>query len=226
MVIFQSDAVRSKQASRDALTIIRSATASYHASLEKAIDWSVAFSSPVGYLELLRNFLRVVYPLECRLEKFEPAVQAELSQGRSRQLRCDIEAVLHGYTNAGKVDQADGLMVDVSFIVDQATALGALYVLEGSALGGQILSKQIRDFVTRWPIDEPLSALQLENTPFVDSYFVGRGAATGPHWRAFCERINHALPNEPTASTAAWAAVQTFELFHSTLTGKRVCVRP
>ena len=220
MVMSQSDALRATQASRDALTIIRTATAHCHASLEKAIDWSAAFSSPAGYVELLRDFLRVVDPLECRLEQFEPVVLVELSHGRSRRLRCDVDAVLHGFMDAGRVDRADDLVVDVSFIVDQATALGALYVLEGSALGGQILSKQIRDFASRWPIVEPRSVLQLQSMPFIDSYFVGRGAETGRHWRAFCDRINDALPNEATASTAARAAVQTFELFHSSLTGK------
>lgn len=226
MVTSQSDTSRPTQAPRDALTIIRSATTPCHVSLEKEIDWPTAFSSPSQYTAFLQGFLRVVEPLEDRLAKFEPAANAGVSHDRSCRLRRDIAAVQQSFGGNALVGYGDHGLLDVGFVLDRTTALGALYVLEGSALGGQILSKQVRECAAQWTLSALSNTTQLHDLPTIDSYFLGRGAETGAHWRAFCQRINHELPDPESASIAARAAVKTFELFYLSLTGKRLCVRP
>ena len=50
--------------------------------------------------------------------------------------------------------------------------LGAMYVLEGSTLGGQVLARQLAK------AGIPLRA-----------YFTGYGERTGPRWKAFCQLL-------------------------------------
>jgi heme oxygenase len=89
--------------------------------------------------------------------------------------------------------------------------------LEGSALGGQILSRQLQSHAANWPETIPLPAA----TP-IDSYFVGRGEMTGCAWRDFCQSLNREV-TQAAAEVAATAAVKTFQHFYNSLTGKTVC---
>ena len=53
--------------------------------------------------------------------------------------------------------------------------LGAMYVMEGSTLGGQVISRQLAK------ADIPLR-----------TYFSGYGERTGPLWKAFCQLLTQA----------------------------------
>lgn len=55
--------------------------------------------------------------------------------------------------------------------------LGAMYVVEGSTLGGQVITRQLAG------ADIPLRA-----------YFTGYGTLTGPRWKAFCQLLSEAAP--------------------------------
>ncbi len=226
MVMSQPDASRAAAARPDALSTIRSATAHCHARLEREVDWPMVFSSPSDYLVLLRRFLRVVEPLESRIERFAPIWELAGRRERSCRLKCDIEAVQRAFAVEVQQEHAESNSINVEFVVDQATALGALYVLEGSALGGQILARQVQDSAARWPRSNGQGVEQLHEMSTIDSYFTGRGADTGLAWRTFCQRLNDELTDVQTASIAARAAVQTFEAFYLCLVGKRACVRP
>ncbi|MEJ7932268.1 biliverdin-producing heme oxygenase [Ramlibacter sp. AN1015] len=78
-----------------------------------------------------------------------------------------------------------------------AAALGSLYVLEGSALGGQVIARTLRDH------------LQLTETTGA-RYFAGRGARTGPLWRAFCEQFEAQVQQPAEVEAACRGARQTF----------------
>jgi heme oxygenase len=57
--------------------------------------------------------------------------------------------------------------------------LGALYVVEGSTLGGQVIARQLA-----------------KATIPLRSYFSGYGERTGPLWKAFCQLLSQeATPN-------------------------------
>jgi heme oxygenase len=61
--------------------------------------------------------------------------------------------------------------------------LGAMYVLEGSTLGGQVISRQ----------------LAKANIP-LRSYFSGYGERTGPLWKVFCQLLSQeATPDNQAA---------------------------
>ena len=71
--------------------------------------------------------------------------------------------------------------------------LGAMYVLEGSTLGGQVIARQL----TKLHIDG-------------HEYFSGRADQTGPLWKMFCAQLTEAAPaSDHTAIISS--AVQTFQ---------------
>ena len=72
---------------------------------------------------------------------------------------------------------SDGGAFDLSFVCDEASAWGSLYVMEGSTLGGQVISKALRDADTDWAAERGLG------------YFNPYGHATAAMWRAFCARL-------------------------------------
>ena len=84
----------------------------------------------------------------------------------------------------------------------EARLLGAVYVMEGSTLGGRFLARHVE------------GALGL--APGVgDSYFQGHGEATGGMWREVLEKIS-AIP-EAHAHHAIASAKRTFEAFGAAL---------
>lgn len=84
--------------------------------------------------------------------------------------------------------------------------LGAHYVVEGSALGGRGLARQL---------DALLGAGVIAGR----SFFTGHGPITGIVWRDFLARLS-AVPNEPSArATVVEGATATFAIFEQWLEG-------
>jgi heme oxygenase len=77
----------------------------------------------------------------------------------------------------------------------RAQLLGAMYVLEGSTLGGQVIARQL---------DKAGIAAH--------AFFTGRAERTGPLWKVFCEQLTEAAEtgeDDPAAIVAG--AVHTFQ---------------
>ena len=71
--------------------------------------------------------------------------------------------------------------------------LGALYVLEGSTLGGQVINRQLER-----------ACIPLRR------YFAGYGERTGPMWKAFCQLLTEAV-TPATADEVVASASLTFQ---------------
>lgn len=84
--------------------------------------------------------------------------------------------------------------------------LGALYVVEGSALGGRQLCRGL---------DKLLGVAAIEGRRF----FAGRGAGTGDAWLGFLDRLASVGPDPTGRAALVSAAVETFEIFESWLSG-------
>lgn len=82
-------------------------------------------------------------------------------------------------------------------ILSRARALGAMYVMEGSTLGGQIISRMIRDRL----------GLTFETGA---SYYAGYGPENGPMWREFGAAADAWLARHGGADEAIAAARDTF----------------
>lgn len=80
---------------------------------------------------------------------------------------------------------------------DSSAALGARYVLEGSAMGGQVIARNVAD-VLGWPEDAPGL-----------SHFRRDGVDAGRHWRQFLDHLVHHCRD---ADACADGAARTFNL--------------
>ena len=206
-----------------ALAKIRHVTASCHAKLEGEVNWEEAFHSPSGYFELLQRFQRVVEPLESICASIDTSLVPDSPLSWRQRLRRDIRALAEGYGLDTELADTQLRPANTKFIHDLPTALGALYVLEGSALGGQMLSRQLRLRAAKW--SRNLTNVEEGQPVEIDTYFMGRGEDTGLHWREFCQRLERELSEEADADAAAEAALTTFEIFRLSLTGKALCDR-
>ncbi|HZP06486.1 MAG TPA: biliverdin-producing heme oxygenase [Terracidiphilus sp.] len=84
---------------------------------------------------------------------------------------------------------------------DEALFFGALYVMEGSTLGGQLIARHVEE------------ALGLEPGRG-DRYFRGHGAKTGPMWKEICELLETRVLEEE-GDRVIESARQMFRIFES-----------
>jgi heme oxygenase len=92
-------------------------------------------------------------------------------------------------------------IADESAPTPDAAYWGELYVIEGSALGGRVINRRLREL---YP--------QLSHT----FYAVGESAPSS--WRRFQSLLDHALPDEASQRAAVNAAKRVFAQFQQTLT--------
>jgi heme oxygenase len=176
-------------APRDLLTQLRETTTAQHAALDHALTGGVPQLSPQRYAVLLGASLDVLSWLEPALEGW----LADFAEARRvHRLRSDLEAL--GRTPA----PADAARLRIA---SPSEAWGAAYVVEGSALGGLVLARAMRE--------------DARIEPRALSYVSLRGAGTGAHWRAFCGRLNAwgAGVSEHERATACRAAGDTFRAY-------------
>ena len=64
---------------------------------------------------------------------------------------------------------------------DLYSLLGAMYVMEGSTLGGQLISRHV---------EKTLGF----KAGFGDAYFIGHGEQTGRMWKEFCKMLETSVP--------------------------------
>lgn len=179
--------------SLELLTQLRETTSSQHAELDRAVNGGEASLSPPRYTALLGASLDVL-----------------------RALERDITRWLRGFDQARRVEQlrADLHVLGLSTIAMPAErvpldtlseAWGAAYVVEGSALGGLVLARQLER-------DVRVDARAL-------SYVRLRGADTAAHWRSFCSALNAwgAQASERERADACSSARNVFRAYRTAL---------
>ena len=84
---------------------------------------------------------------------------------------------------------------------DLPALLGAMYVMEGSTLGGQFIARHVE------------AALHLTEGQG-DAYFRGHGNQTGPMWKEFCDILKTKVPDADTEAVVL-SAKAMFAVFGS-----------
>lgn len=173
-------------------TNIKEATKEAHLLLEKQVIQKLkAIRSNADYADFLKYF----YTYFSQVEKaIEPYITTELlpdynDRRNSSFLKNDIIAL------GGNVD--DLQIVNLPEITNQLQALGALYVMEGSIMGGPIIIKMLE----KGGITEGVS------------FFSGYGEATGQKWGVFVSVMNAKATDEAEETVAVNAANETFSRF-------------
>lgn len=80
-----------------------------------------------------------------------------------------------------------------------AFCFGVLYVVEGAALGGQVLHRRLAERLAPHPL----------------RYLAGAGAATGERWRSVVQTLHRHLDTARSRAAACGGAVAAFEDFGS-----------
>lgn len=169
---------------------LRTETDPQHRSLEAGLGFDLHDPSQGLAMAMLRGFYGVLRPLEPAMMALVPPALAD--RGKLALLRRDLLAL--GMNGA----EIDAIPSPAAPWLPQTRpeALGALYVMEGSTLGGKLIVKALR----RLP-DWPLAA---------QSYFDPYGAETGARWQTFKLHLNSTAPQDGDAVVEA--AKRTFAL--------------
>jgi len=170
-----------------AATRLRAATETLHRRVEASLDIMPRLADPALRPALIRRYAAFHIPADASLAPHLEGVPGLDFRGRSR-------APLLGRFVGGRPLPA--FPVPAS----RAEALGMLYVLEGSTLGGRELAKR-------------LDHLFGPGTIAGRRFFSGRAADTGRAWRAFLDRLERAEIDAATSAEVIAAAQETFAAF-------------
>ena len=156
------------------------------------------------YRGLLERFLTLYEPLEEDIGKAADWKEAGWDFETRRKtpwLRDDLRALGVDDTEFPGWPRANRLPA----LADFGAAVGALYVVEGSTLGGQMISRQFAE--------------KLGVTPARGGkFFHGYGEDTGRKWREFGQWAEGQATRAPLADTAVRGARETFAAFSEWMT--------
>lgn len=171
---------------------LKEATKTAHQALEKKVILQLkAIRSEADYATFLQAFYQYFKALERKISAFINAgVVPDLSSRRnSSYLKADLQDLGFDYK------QEHTLALPTIESLPQA--LGAMYVMEGSIMGGAIIVEMLR----KYGIANGFS------------FFSGYGAATGEMWNNFVTILNESLKSTAAQQQAVNAANETFEKF-------------
>ena len=149
---------------------LKEATFPQHRELESLMNLP---TSRDGYIERLKCFLGYVEPWEqrvfTRLRNY-PA----LLEGRAKTewLKNDLAQLGLAASEISALPRC----ADLPELADVSVAVGSLYVLEGSTLGGQIISRHLREKLAIYPDTG-------------GQYFNSYGSNTGKMWRGILDAL-------------------------------------
>ncbi len=181
------------------IDLIRRETGESHRQLEASLDLESHLTDRQTYRALLVRFYGIYAALEGQMEECERLHAFGYRFGERRKLLAlarDLQAL--GMTEADIVQIAQP---QIAPIAGPGDALGAAYVMEGSTLGGQVITRLIARH------DESLP------TAFFNVY----GLETRPRWLEFLSCLEKYEKSGADPAPVAAAARTTFALFQDWL---------
>jgi heme oxygenase len=150
--------------------LLREETAELHREIERKIGLPAAILSLSHYRSCLVRFYGIYEPMETLLASFTDWPQSGVSlplYSQSARIARDLAALGPPATTAVCATEAA-----LPELPDFAHALGALYVMEGAALGSQFMLRHLTERLG-------------QSIAGADTFFRGRGPATAEHWTRF-----------------------------------------
>lgn len=173
-------------------TTLKETTKEAHQQLEKKVVLKMkAIRSDKDYADFLKYFYAYFNKVE---QAIAPYLNTDLlpdynDRRTSAYLKSDIEELGFNVNNLPEAEAPE--------INNVLQALGALYVMEGSIMGGSIIVKMLeKGGITKGT-----------------SFFSGYGVATGQKWAAFTAVLNEQAKTEEDEKIAVDAANETFSRF-------------
>jgi heme oxygenase len=172
------------------LAELRRATAAGHRAIETRLRLAQPMDRP-RYHRVLQGFDSFLQTWEPRIdEALPPRLRPWLREGsRTAELTRDLRVL--GVQRGEPAELALEL-------ASPGAALGSLYVMEGSALGAQVIAPRLAEHL----------GLHAHNGA---AYFGAGGATAGRRWRQFRDLLDAEAAGPPQAGAACAAAVATFD---------------
>jgi heme oxygenase len=180
-------------------TRLKEETRPLHLAAERSLDLPNRTHSLDAYTRLVERFFSFHAAAEKRLSRVPdlPATVVDLDARRKTPLlRQDLLSL-------GRHEAAIAalpLCADLPALDTVAQALGCLYVLEGSTLGGQFICRHLRQSPGIGPEDGA-------------RYFNSYGAEVGTMWRRFGETLDSFNTSTEIENTVVRSACDTFAAF-------------
>ncbi len=158
-------------------SILKEKTKTHHDDTEARLQSQKIFDKSYT-LDDYKNLLIHNYQL---ISRFEPQIHAKLKQHSGLKLaqRSKLDSLK---TDLQNLNINHDLPAHSDDLKNEAEAFGALYVMEGSTLGGNVIAKQLKK--------NP----EFENVEF--NYFGVYGAQTGALWQEFKSIIDETITEE------------------------------
>jgi heme oxygenase (biliverdin-IX-beta and delta-forming) len=150
--------------------ILRISTMTAHHRVEQKMRLPASITSLIDYENCLARFLAFYRPFDVLLMRFDDWASTGLDAPNgtaSARLAADLEVL-----GARRHDVIDAPRAYLPFLPDFAHALGALYVIEGSALGSRFILAELRSVLG-------------EGLAGADAFLSGRGEAGAGFWGKF-----------------------------------------
>ena len=189
------------------LEALRTGTGSLHVALEKRLPFFSVRLDADWYRRLLEAYYGFYAPIEAALYG-----NGLIPNGFDCVLRAKTPTLIRDLNAFGLDDHAINALPRCTRLPtfdSPAACLGALYVLEGATLGGQVLR---REMATRLALDSDNGA------SFLNVY----GAETGRRWKEFLDYLGSLSLDMPAKQRAVMAARSTFSGFEQWLDSQEV----
>jgi heme oxygenase (biliverdin-IX-beta and delta-forming) len=174
---------------------LRRETLADHKAVEQAVPLMHESLSVETYVSYLLKLHGIVTAWEESVALNAPAWIQPLLAARQRGVLLRLDLTWFGVDPSGDPSPALPEMEDATRL------LGAMYVMEGSTLGGQLIARHVERVLG-------LTAGQ------GDAYFRGHNERTGPLWKEFCDLLRMKVPESETHAVIAGARTM-FQVFGS-----------
>ncbi len=186
---------------------LRLVTRDAHLRLEAEVDFDGRLTSLEIYRGFLEDFLRFVRPVEAVLEGLDlKKLGIDYSSRRkSSWIETDLKDLGHTSESLEHLQSFE----ELPELTDPVDALGAMYVLEGSSLGRQVMLSKL--------------AARLNIRPdWAGHFFSGYGKQTGAMWHGFVAVLNEVGKAPEAARRIEASALATFAAFEKCLAKGRM----
>jgi heme oxygenase (biliverdin-IX-beta and delta-forming) len=183
------------RATNRAIDRLRQDTRVAHAELDESLHLIDRLSSMQQRAAVLAGYHRLHHAAEAAIAPFLGAIADPDFAARRR---CQMIAEGIGILGQELLPER-AASLDIS---TPAEAFGALYVLEGSSLGGRVILKELKR-----------GSVSLAGLGFLDPY----GLNTGPRWRSFLAILEREVQSGEQQSDAVTGALNTFAFAKSCL---------
>jgi heme oxygenase (biliverdin-IX-beta and delta-forming) len=179
------------------LARLKSRTAHQHQATEATVDLMRDDYTLEDYRNLLVRFYSFYKPFEAKMSANLAANSVEFNHHErlnTPKLIADLTSLGMSENDLSQVES----FADVPKLDSKERIFGSLYVIEGSTLGGQVISRHLKQ---KFDIDETNGA----------AFFSGYGKDTGKMWNGYREAVTNFAENDADTEEIIAGANETFE---------------